>query len=731
MDRDTRILILEDAVTDAELVERELRKADIAFTSQRVETKEGFSQALVEFEPDIILSDYSLPQFSGLEALRLLKESDINVPFILITGSLTEEIAVLCMKEGADDYLLKASLKRLPSAVLNALKKKEAERDREKAVAALRQSQERFQLVARATNDAIWDWNIRTHEVWWNEGIQTLFGYGKDEVGTNRDWWYEHIHPEDRSRVAAGVHAFVNAHAKFWSDEYRYCRADGSYALVVDRGFILRDDQNNAVRMISSMMDVTERKQAEEKINYLSYHDSLTGLPNRALFEDRLPQALSLAQRNEQMVAVLFLDLDRFKNVNDTLGHTVGDKLICGVAERLKSCLRGSDTVARFSGDGFALLLTQISRTEDAVRIARRAENSGVEYAQSILDALKSPFDFDGQELYVTASLGIGVYPHDGKDSQALLRNAGAALSHVKEQGGNGYRFYAEDMNAKALQQLTLENDLRRAIEREEFVLYFQPQVDINSGRILAVEALIRWQHPDLGFVSPADFIPLAEGNGLIVPIGEWTLRTACAQVKRWQEDGLPPIRMSVNLSARQFEQPDLLDTVARALREAELDPTFLEFEITESAVMKNAERAIDIMHRLKEMQIQIAIDDFGSGYSSLSYLKRFPIDRLKIDQSFVREATTDPTDVAIIMAIITLAQNLKLKVIAEGVETEEQLRLLHSLNCDEIQGYLFSKPLPADALKRLLLDAASLPTLGQSSIPDARLNTVSLALRR
>ena len=385
--------------------------------------------------------------------------------------------------------------------------------------------------------------------------------------------------------------------------------------------------------------------------------------------------------------------------------------MICGVAERLTGCLRGSDTVARFSGDGFALLLTQISRTEDAARIAKRAENSAVEIAQNILDALKSPFDFDGQELYVTASLGIGLYPHDGKDSQALLQNAGAALSYVKEQGGNGYRFYAEDMNAKALQQLTLENDLRRAIEREEFVLYYQPQVDINSGRILAVEALIRWQHPELGFVSPVDFIPLAESNGLIVPIGEWTLRTACAQAKRWQEEGLPPLRMSVNLSARQFEQPDLLDTVARTLRETELDPTFLEFEITEGAVMKNAERAIDIMHRLREMQIQIAIDDFGSGYSSLSYLKRFPIDRLKIDQSFVREATTDSTDAAIIMAIITLAQNLRMKVIAEGVETEDQLRLLRLLKCDEIQGYLFSRPLPPDVLIKLLVK-------GQSALP-------------
>jgi len=726
MNEETRILILEDVATDAELIERELRKANIAFTSRRVETKESFARALIEFEPDIILSDYALPQFSGLEALGLLKEKEVSLPFILVTGSLSEEVAVLCMKEGADDYILKASLRRLPSAVLNALEKKEAEKEKQSAMAALRDSEERFQLVARATNDAIWDWNLVANTVWWSEGVRTLFGYEKGGARVEAKWWQDRLHPEDQDRVSSSVHAFIAGDAKFWSDEYRYRRADDSYALVIDRAFILRDDEGKAVRMIGSMMDITERKQAEEKINYLSYYDPLTGLPNRTLFEDRLPQALSLAQRNEQMVAVLFLDLDRFKNVNDTLGHTVGDKLICAVAERLTACLRGSDTVARFSGDGFALMLTQISRTEDAVRIAKRAENSAVEIAQNILDALKSPFDLDGQELYVTASLGIGVYPHDGKDTQTLLKNAGAALNSVKEQGGNGYRFYAEDMNAKALQELTLENDLRRALEREEFVLYYQPQVDISSGRILAVEALIRWQHPELGFVSPADFIPLAENNGLIVPIGEWSLRTACAQAQCWHEEGLA-LRMSVNLSARQFEQPDLLEMIARVLKETRLHPDQLELEITEGSVMKNAENAINTLRRLKEMQIQIAIDDFGSGYSSLSYLKRFPIDRLKIDQSFVRDAPTDSTDAAIIMAIVTLAQNLRLKVIAEGVETEEQLRLLRLLRCDEIQGYLFSRPLPADALKQLAMER---PQLARSFVTELQFGTEHLGLR-
>ena len=719
MNKNAQVLILEDVATDAELIVRELRKANIAFSSQQVDDKETFLRALADFEPDIVLSDYNLPQFSGLEALRLLKERNLVVPFILVTGSMTEEKAVECMKEGVDDYILKTSLKRLPSAVLNALEKKEAEREKARVTAALRESEERFQLVTRATNDAIWDWDIVSNTVWWSEAVRPLFGYENGGGRVETTWWQDRLHPEDRDRVSLSIPAFIEGDAKFWSDEYRYRRADGSYALVIDRAFILRDDAGKALRMIGSMMDITARKQAEERISYLACYDSLTGLANRTLFEDRLPQALNLAQRNEQMLAVMLLDLDRLKNINDTLGHSTGDLLLRGVADRLTGCLRASDTVARFAGDRFALLLTQISRKEDAGRIARRTKKNALEVAHNILEALKAPFSFDGHELYSTASVGISLYPDDGADPQALLRNAGAALHTVKEHGGNGYQFYTEGMNARAVEQLTLESALRRALEREEFVLYYQPQVDIISGRILAVEALIRWQSPDLGFVSPGDFIPLAESNGLIVPIGEWTLREACAQNQAWQEEGLPPLRMSVNLSPRQFEQPNLIETVARVLEESRLDPTYLEFELTEGSIMKNAERAIVTLRKLKEMQIQIAIDDFGSGYSSLSYLKRFPIDRLKIDQSFVRDATSDPTDAAIIMAIITLAQNLRLKVIAEGVETEEQLRFLRLLRCDEMQGWLFSKAIPAESLKQLLIENCD-SDLGETVIPSA-----------
>ncbi len=520
-----------------------------------------------------------------------------------------------------------------------------------------------------------------------------ILGYRQDEmVGRG---YTDFLIPEEHEKSAHADQELMSGKA-LTDFENRYRRKDGSIVDMLWSAWWSESDQ----AVFAMARDITERKRAE---HYLAYYDSLTGLPNRALFEDRLPPALSLAERNGRSMAVLFLDLDRFKTINDTLGHTAGDHLLRAIADRLKSCVRASDMVARFSSNGFALLLNHVTRTDDTARIVRRTEHSVVETAQSILSALKTPFNFSGQELYVTASIGVAIFPSDGNDAETVLKNAGAALSRVKDQGGNSYQFYAADMNAKALEQLTIESGMRRALEREEFILHYQPQVDIATNRILAVEALIRWQHSELGFVSPAEFIPLAENNGMIIPIGEWTLRRACAQAQAWHREGFP-VRMSVNLSARQFEQIDLLPMIDRVLKETAFDPRYLEFEITESAVMRNPDRAIEIMERLKQMEIQIAIDDFGSGYSSLSYLKRFPIDRLKIDQSFVREATSDSTDAAIIMAIVALAQNLKLKVIAEGVETEEQLRLLRLLRCDEIQGYLFSKPLPPDALSPLFM---------------------------
>jgi diguanylate cyclase (GGDEF)-like protein len=432
----------------------------------------------------------------------------------------------------------------------------------------------------------------------------------------------------------------------------------------------------------------------EEKVNYLSLYDALTGLPNQNLFKSSCERELSAARNGGRKVATMFLSVDRSKRIYETLGHEVGDKLLREIGRRLSSCVREDDILAYFGGDEFALLLRQIGGAEDAVKLVGR-----------VREALKPVFNLDGQELFITASLGISLSPDDGADGHTILKNAAAALDRARQQGGDQYQFYTADMNAAALQRLSLENDLRRALERGEFLIHYQPQVGAGTGRLTGMEALVRWQHPELGLVSPAEFIPLAEETGLIVPLGEWVLREACAQRQRWHNSGHASLRLAVNLSARQFEQPDLTEMIARVLAETGLDPRCLELELTESSVMKNADASAAVLGELKRSGIHISIDDFGTGYSSLSYLNRFPLDKLKVDQSFVRGMLSNQGDAAIVRAVITLAHSLKLKVVAEGVETKEQLAFLHLLKCDEMQGYLFSKPLPAAAFERLLME--------------------------
>jgi diguanylate cyclase (GGDEF)-like protein/PAS domain S-box-containing protein len=442
------------------------------------------------------------------------------------------------------------------------------------------------------------------------------------------------------------------------------------------------------------VVDLSSNKQTKEKLNHLAYHDALTDLPNQVLFKDRLKQAIALSRRNDQMQAVLLLNLDRFKTINDSLGYASGDRLLQSVAQRLTSCVRESDTVARFGSDEFAILLTQIPRAQDAANAAR-----------AIKQSLDQALIFEDQEIFVSSSIGISLYPQDGRDTGGLLKTAGVALERAKAQGGGSYQFYTAGGTTRALKQLILESNLRPGLERSEFFVQYQPQVAIHDFHLVGMEALIRWQHPSLGLLYPSEFINLAEESGFIIALGDWVLRTGCAQNKAWQDAGLTPMRLSVNFSARQFQQPTFISDVAQILKDTNLDPRWLELELTESSIMKDPEQAIEKLHELKLMGIKVAVDDFGTGYSSLNYLKRFPIDTLKIDKSFVSDVCKDPHDTAIVRAIINLGHALDVTVIAEGVETKEQLQYLSALECDAVQGFLFSKALSAKAFEELLVE--------------------------
>jgi diguanylate cyclase (GGDEF)-like protein len=463
----------------------------------------------------------------------------------------------------------------------------------------------------------------------------------------------------------------------------------------------------NADSLERSIRYSIERKKSEKRILQLAFYDSLTGLPNQTSYRDRLQQVIAHARRYNRIAAVLFLDLDNFKRINDTLGHRAGDHLLKLVSERLNGTIRSSDslsrnrsdklqtTVARQGGDEFTLILTEIRNPEDAAKVAHR-----------LVSKLSEPYKLEGYEVFITVSIGIAIFPVDGEDIDSILMNADAAMYHAKKQGKNNFQFYRLTMNERAMERLNLENDLRKALERDELLLHFQPKVGIESGKVVGMEALIRWQHPEIGMVSPAEFIPMAEETGLIVPIGEWVLQAACAQINAWQAQGLAPIPVSVNISSQQFQHQELLITIGRLLESSGIPPERLMLEITESVIMQNTDSTFDILNTLTAMGLRLLIDDFVTGYSSVSYLKRLPVFAIKIDRSFINDIATNPDDAAIIKAIIAMAQNLKLKVVAEGVETEEQLAFLRDEQCDVMQGYLFSRPLPAEEVSKLLAQA-------------------------
>ncbi len=540
-----------------------------------------------------------------------------------------------------------------------------------------------------------------------NEAFARIFGYGSREEVLRQAAWDLYVRPDDRKAALAKLVERQNL------TNYELClkRKDGSTVWVLQNENLSEGPDGLLSVIEGTVIDISERKRAEEQVKHLAFHDPLTNLPNRLLFNDRLTLAVAQAHRHNQRLAVLFLDLDRFKIINDSLGHSVGDELLRQLAERIQEHVREGDTVARLGGDEFTLLVPGITADEDAAKIARK-----------ICGAIHDPFWIDGRELFVTASVGVSVYPADGHDAETLVRNADSAMYRAKEQGRDNYQLYTPAMNARAVERLSLESRLRQAVAHDELELHFQPFIDLKTAELLGAEALLRWRHPELGLIPPGEFIPIAELSGLIVPIGEWVLKTACAEARKWHEKGFPELTVSVNLSSRQFQHTDLVSQVTQALGETGLEPNKLDLEITESNAMQNAEHSINTLWGLKKQGVRISMDDFGTGYSSLNYLKRFPIDRIKLDQSFVRDLPSDKDDAAIAMAVIAMGRSLELEVIAEGVETEEQLAFLKGHQCDQLQGFLLSKPLAADDFDRFL-DASRDPAATRDRARFARAN--------
>ncbi|RZT21419.1 bifunctional diguanylate cyclase/phosphodiesterase [Fictibacillus sp. BK138] len=551
------------------------------------------------------------------------------------------------------------------------------------------QSERKFRSLIESANDAIILSDSRGTIISWNKGAECIFGFHKNEVlGKNLQIIIPEKYQEAHQKGMARYLATGEPKVMGKTVELEGVRKDGSEFPIELSLASWKEDGN--VFFSSIIRDISLRKKNEEKINQMIYRDPLTGLPNRLLLNDRLGQALDQANNNKQTLGIMFIDLDRFKYINDTLGHAVGDELLIEVAKRIEACVGKADTVSRQGGDEFIVLVP--NTTSDEV----------TKKAQKVIDSFSHSVMLNEQELFVTPSIGISMYPGDGRDIEALIKNADTAMYRVKEQGKNNFQFYTPEMNEAVTKKMQLEVGLRKALERNEFHIVYQPQIDVKTGQVIGAEALLRWEHPEWGSISPAEFIPIAEETGLILQIGEWVLRGACLQNKQWQKYGFRELRVAVNISSRQFQQSDLVERVSEILKETGLAPEYLELELTES-IIQDSKYAVAKMQQLKEMGIHLSIDDFGTGYSSLSYLKTFPIHTLKIDRSFTSNIYTDSKDASLVETIISMAHNLNLKVIAEGVETEEQLQFLQQKQCNEAQGYFFSRPISASAMEEVL----------------------------
>jgi diguanylate cyclase (GGDEF)-like protein/PAS domain S-box-containing protein len=643
---------------------------------------------------DLVLLDVEMPVMSGLDVLKILRQTyaPTELPIIMVTAKTQSADIVEALRLGANDYVTKpidfpVALARIHTQLLHKW-----------AVEALRESEERYALAMSGANDGLWDWNLQVNEVYFSARWKAMLGFQEAEIGTSPEEWFRRVHPQDLEPVRSAITAHVEGATAHYEHEHRMLHRNGTYRWILSRGLAVRDGSGRATRLAGSQTDITEGKVT----------DPLTGLPNRLLFVDQLERALKRGRRRKDyLFALLFLDLDRFKVVNDSLGPLIGDQLLIEVAQRLQSCLRSTDTitranmrseqehtVARLGGDEFAILLDDITHVRDTARVAERLQRE-----------LMGPFLVHGQEVFTSATIGIAVSATGYERPEDLLRDANTAMHRAKALGKTGYELFDPAMRDHALSRMQLELDLRKAIEHEEFQVYYQPIVSLGSGSISGFEALVRWQHPHRGLISPAEFIPIAEETRMILPIGHRVLIEACRQMQAWQErfGACAPRLISVNLSSKQLAHPDLVAQIHKVLQETGLTPCGLKLEITESSFMENLEAAIAVLLQLKSTGIQLGIDDFGTGYSSLSYLYRLPIDTLKIDRSFVSRMGAHGEDSEIVGTIVALAHNLKLDVIAEGVETPEQLAQLQALRCEYGQGYYFSRPVPAEAASGLI----------------------------
>jgi diguanylate cyclase (GGDEF)-like protein/PAS domain S-box-containing protein len=657
-----------------------------------IEWVQSFSQGVERLREKTIwaiFANLSLPDSQGLDTIDKLLQAAPGVPILVMGGVEDEDLSTEALQHGAKDYLLEGHIDTYSfgRAIRNMAERRTAEE-------VLFIEKERASVTLNSIGDAVLSTDILGNVTYLNVVAEKMTGWTCAEaLGRPLGEVFHIIDGATREPSPNPMALAVETDRTVGlTANCILIRRDGSESFIEDSAAPIHDRSGSITGAVIVFHDVSMSKTITEEMAHLATHDGLTNLPNRMLLTDRANQAIVRARRNGTRVAVMYLDLDGFKHINDSLGHTVGDKMLRSVATCLVCCVRSSDTVSRQGGDEFVVLLSEISHAADASITARK-----------ILTALTSSHACNDANLHITLSIGLSTYPEDGEDAETLIKNADAAMYLAKQEGRNNYRFYTKEMNVRAIERQIIEADLRLALERHEFVLHYQPKISLETGEITGVEALIRWVHPDRGLIPPAQFIPIAEESGLILPIGRWVLREACRQVKDWMDAGLHIASVSVNVSSLEFRSGDFIEGVRAILKETRLDPSCLELELTETVLMRRAESTSSVLRTLKSIGVRLALDDFGTGYSSLSYLKKFPIDSLKIDQSFVRDITADTDDAAIVNAVITMAKSLKKCVIAEGVETEDQMTFLQAYGCDEAQGFYFSRPVAAEQIAKLL----------------------------